>query len=185
MSASDFRSYYESQLGGQLPVFRGGLQRGAGLGDILRGIFRYLAPMALRGLSTFAGSTLAAHQAGAPLAAAARSAIMPTISSIAGSRAPLVADMLSKVIPGLRVKSANSTADDAISTRSGYSGNDPPTKQGGGGMLFDGVNGIPTHVRSTQQYKKTSIQSPSNSRKRTAASEGKTKQHAKVVHYNF
>lgn len=76
--------YYQAQSGGgDIPVFRGGRQSGEGLGDILRGIFRFIAPLALRGISAFAGHTLDAHQKGATLKDAAKSAINPTLSSVA------------------------------------------------------------------------------------------------------
>jgi hypothetical protein len=74
--------YYRSQSGGEIPVFRGGRQSGEGLGDILRGIFRFIAPIALRGFSTFAGHTLDAHQKGASLKDAAKSALNPTLNSV-------------------------------------------------------------------------------------------------------
>jgi hypothetical protein len=76
--------YYAKQHGGEYPVFRGG-QHGAGLGDILRGIFRVIAPVALRGISTFASSTLQARDKGASFKDAARSAIAPTFSAITDS----------------------------------------------------------------------------------------------------
>lgn len=74
--------YYEAQRGGEIPVFRGGRQSGEGLGDILRGIFRFIAPIALRGFTTFAGHTLDAHQRGATLKDAAKSALTPTLNSV-------------------------------------------------------------------------------------------------------
>jgi hypothetical protein len=75
--------YYQAQSGGEIPVFRGGRQNGEGLGDILRGIFRFIAPLALRGISKFAGHTLDAHQKGATLKEAAKSALTPTLDSVA------------------------------------------------------------------------------------------------------
>ena len=88
-SDSYFR-YYAAQHGGSLPVFRGSrhYQDGAGIGDILRGIFRFFAPVAVRGLKTiapvavrgltsFAGNTMRAHEAGASLADAAKASIGP------------------------------------------------------------------------------------------------------------
>ena len=68
MSSADYCAYYDSQMGGaQLRVFRGGIQSGAGLGDILRGVLRFLVPIALRGLGSFAGRTLLGTQAGKTL----------------------------------------------------------------------------------------------------------------------
>jgi hypothetical protein len=77
-----FLRYYESQRGGEIPVFRGG-QQGEGLGDILRGILRFIAPIALRGISKFAGTTLKAREQGASWKDAAKGAIAPTLGSIA------------------------------------------------------------------------------------------------------
>lgn len=73
--------YYDSQLGGQLPVYRGG-QHGAGLGDILRSIFRWFAPVAVRGISSFASNMLDAHQRGAPLGEAAKGAVRPALGAM-------------------------------------------------------------------------------------------------------
>jgi hypothetical protein len=167
MSQADYCRYYDSQRGGQIPVFRGGLQQsGAGLGDILRGIFRFLMPVALRGIQTFTGNTLAGAQAGMPLAAAAKAAIMPTISAVAGAAAPQVSRFMNKIVPGV-------------------------AQQSGSGVLFDGENGIPTTAKAIAHYKRMSdIDSdgefhytlPAKVRKRSR------KRHVdKVIgtHYNF
>ena len=47
--------YYTEQSGSALPTFSGARrgQNGAGLGDILRGIFRAILPIAAHGASTF------------------------------------------------------------------------------------------------------------------------------------
>ena len=141
MSTNDYRRYYESQLGGEFPVFRGGSQSGAGLGDILRGLFRFLMPVALRGIQTFAGNTLAATQAGVPLPLAAKSAIMPTISAVAGSAAPTVSRIVNSVIPGL-VPASNVTQPTVS------------VGQSGSGMLFEGENGYPNTRKGREQYKR-------------------------------
>jgi len=49
-----YTEYYQAQLGGNIPVFRGGTQRGAGLGDILRGIFRFFMPIVSKGAQSLA-----------------------------------------------------------------------------------------------------------------------------------
>ena len=94
------RYYTLQQQGGALPVFRGGRhdQDGAGLGSILSGIFRHIAPIArrvlpvvarhvvpvaARGLASFAQNTLSAHQQGVPLGEAAKAAILPAIGDAA------------------------------------------------------------------------------------------------------
>jgi len=169
MSQSEYCKYYESQRGGEIPVFRGGLQSGAGLGDILRGIFRFVMPIALRGIQTFAGRTLAATQAGVPLPAAAKSAIMPTISSIAGSAAPTIARMMNTVMPGF--------AGNATSSQ--------PASQTGKGVLFDGQNGIPDTPKAIEHYKRTSTGVVSGT---VAKQRKRAKQHSATTsgaHYNF
>ena len=94
-SPNAYYRYYESQLGGQLPVYRGGLQSGEGIGDILRGIFRFIAPIALRGISTFAGQTIDAHQRGASLKDAAKAALNPTLNSVVSGIGDQVRNMQS------------------------------------------------------------------------------------------
>ena len=144
-TAADYCTYYQTQMGGELRVFRGGLQSGAGLGDVLRGLFRFLAPIALRGLSTFAGNTLAAHQAGVPLAYAAKGAILPTITAVTGSAAPGVTRLMNRVVPGLVGSPARTEPQPNA---------DGTAKQDGGGTLFDGTDGIPTTDRAIRQYKR-------------------------------
>ena len=58
--------YYIAQSGGSLPTFAGARrgQHGAGLGDILRGIFRTILPIAAHGASTFLNETLKAKESG-------------------------------------------------------------------------------------------------------------------------
>ena len=132
MSQSDYCKYYESQRGGEIPVFRGGSQSGAGLGDILRGLFRFLMPVALRGIQSFAGNTLAGTQSGMSLPSAARAAIVPALSAAAGPAGPTVSRIVNAIAPEL----------------SGSS------KQRGGGTLFDGENGVPTTDKAIERYKR-------------------------------
>jgi hypothetical protein len=170
MSQSEYCKYYEAQRGGEIPVFRGGVQTGAGLGDILRGIFRFLTPLALRGMQTFAGNTLAAAQAGVPLGQAAKSAIMPTISAVAGSAAPAVSRIINAVAPGI-VAGGNPSGSRA-------------TQQTGSGTLFDGENGIPTTPKAISQYKRSGPPAvgfkPKSKRRKTDGSPDHT-----AIHYNF
>ena len=77
--------YYEAQSGGELPVFRGGLQSGEGIGDFFRGLLRFVAPIAMRGIKTFAGNVTDAHQKGATLKDAAKGALKPTLGAVASS----------------------------------------------------------------------------------------------------
>jgi len=84
--ANPYLSYYRHQVGGSvdIPVFIGG-QHGEGLGDFFRSVLRFIAPIALRGLSTFASTTQRAHESGASLKDAARSAIGPSLGAMAGA----------------------------------------------------------------------------------------------------
>jgi hypothetical protein len=163
MSQSEYCKYYQSQRGGEIPVFRGGTQSGAGLGDILRGLFRFLMPVALRGISSFAGSTLAGTQAGMSLPNAARAAIVPALSAAAGPAGPTVSRLVSAFAPGL------------VGAPS----------QRGAGVLLDGENGIPTTEKAISRYKRAvDIISGSPTPKRSRKSKSK-KAHESGTHYNF
>jgi hypothetical protein len=87
--------YYKQrrQSGGQLPVFRGSRheQDGAGLGDILRAIFRVAMPVARRatpiltkGATMFAKSAMRAHQEGIPVGEALKLSIALAVSDATG-----------------------------------------------------------------------------------------------------
>jgi hypothetical protein len=84
--ANPYLKYYQSQIGGgsDIPVFIGG-QHGEGIGDFFRSVLRRILPIALRGLSTFATSTMRAHEGGASLKDAARSAITPSLGAMASA----------------------------------------------------------------------------------------------------
>lgn len=76
-----YYKYYVSQAGGEFPVFRGG-QHGAGLGDIFRTIFRWIAPIAVRGLTTFATNTMKSYDKGSSFKEAAKGAVAPTLGAL-------------------------------------------------------------------------------------------------------
>ena len=179
MATSDYCSYYTSQLGGQqFRVFRGGLQSGAGLGDILRGLFRFLAPVALRGLSAFAGNTLSAHQAGMPLSAAAKSALGPAISAAAGSAAPTVTRFMNSVMPSL-------LRGEPKVTQQPDAGDESKQQQRGSGVLFDGIDGIPITDGAIRQYIRGAPHTLERIGKRAASNTKQHKEDGKLVCYNF
>jgi hypothetical protein len=132
-----FYKYYAAQYGGELPVYRGGRsQGGAGIGDILRSLFRVFAPVALRGIGSFAGRTLDAHSRGIPLGTAAKEAIMPTLQSVASQAAPLVSSAFNQAVA--------------------------PQSQAGSGVLLSGVDGVPL----PGAYKRRAIVHKKGSKKR-------------------
>jgi len=79
-----YLQYYASQAGGSLPAFAGARrgQFGSGLGDILRGIFRTIFPVAASGVSTFVNETLRAKNAGGSWGTSLKSALAPTAQNV-------------------------------------------------------------------------------------------------------
>jgi hypothetical protein len=171
MSQSDYCKYYEAQRVGEIPVFRGGSQRGSGIGDILRGLFRSVLPVALRGIQTFAGKTLDGALSGQSLGMAAKAAIMPTISSVAGSAGPTISRLVNSVIPGLV---ANATGTNT-------------NQQSGRGVLFDGENGVPTTHKAIEQYKRSAPGGVAGAVAKQRKRGGKQRRIAETggTHYNF
>ena len=78
--------YYEAQAGGSIPVFSGSRryhpQSGAGLGDILQGIFRTVVPVALNGVGTFVDQITKSHVSDSILKNAAKAALGSTAKNI-------------------------------------------------------------------------------------------------------
>ena len=81
---NQYLKYYENQAGGSYPVFHGSrqLQYGAGFGDVLKGIFRFILPVVARGASTFLGDMMRNRDAGHDWKSSAKSAIGPTAQSV-------------------------------------------------------------------------------------------------------
>ena len=160
MSSADYCAYYDSQMGGaQLRVFRGGIQSGAGLGDILRGVLMFLVPIALRGLGSFAGRTLLGTQAGKTLGEAAKAAVGPSLGVMAGHVAPAMSRFMNAYVPGVVPPQPPQQQQEV---------DKQPDKQCGGGTLFDGIEGIPTTANTIKQYKKAAAPARRTKRKSAA-----------------
>lgn len=95
-------NHYCCQIGGSLPVFKGGqfggripvyagvdLQYGNGFGDILRGLFRWLvpviAPMAFKTAGSFVSNTLKARDEGKDWGESMKSSISPALGTLVES----------------------------------------------------------------------------------------------------
>ena len=148
--------------------YRGGYQTGAGIGDILRRVFRYVAPVAATGLKTFATNAISGVSAGMPLLSAAKAAVGPSVQAMAGP-------IMSRLI--------NNTPADALPAAVGSG------EQKGSGSLFDGVDGIPTTARAIAAYKKgtggavQNIVKPIGGKKKGAKKRKTSKD--KTITYNF
>ena len=171
MSSTDYLAHYKSQHGGGLRFFRGGYQTGAGLGDILRRVFRFIVPVATTGLKTFATNAIGGVQSGMPLASAAKAALGPTVNAMAG---PLLSRFM------------NNTPADAQPPAAGSG-----EQQKGSGVLFDGIDGIPTTTRAIAAYKrgagvtdKVMTGTAPPKRSNAAAKKRKTNKD-KTISYNF
>ena len=75
---------YYSQRGGEFQVFRGAryVQYGTGFGDVLRGIFRHVLQVGIKGAVSFIGNLLQNRDEGQNWSSAAKSAIAPAASTI-------------------------------------------------------------------------------------------------------
>ena len=129
--------YYQSQTGGSatFPVFVGG-QHGEGLGSLFRSVLRYVAPVALRGISNFASNTIQKHGQGQSLTDAARSSIAPALGSMASG----------------------------FASRQSQSGSGSFSDVNSVGPLFDGINGVPHGVK--RAYKSDKYKAKSNTAKK-------------------
>ena len=76
------------------PVFAGARfnQQGSGFGDILRGIFRFIFPMAASGVRTFVGEAVKGHDSSADWKIPAKSAILPTAQNVTGKALDQIRD---------------------------------------------------------------------------------------------
>jgi hypothetical protein len=116
MSQAEYCKYYQPQRSGEIPMLRGAPKGGAGLDDVRRLIFRFLTQAPLRGVSLFAGITLAGTLAVMSLPNAAKTALVPALSAAAGPAGSTVSPTVTVIAPAL----------------SGA------TKQRGGNILLDG-----------------------------------------------
>ena len=93
----DFPVYAGRQYGNGLnfPVFAGrGAQYGAGFGDVLRGIWRFFRPIALKGAQTLLKAGGEALTDGATVKGVLKSTLTPTIGAVLGATADQMANRL-------------------------------------------------------------------------------------------
>ena len=84
--------YLAGQHGGNFPVFRGSrqYQYGSGFGDVLKGIFRRVLPIALEGAATFFTAASQAKNRGLSIREAAKEALKPTAESVISGAAKAI-----------------------------------------------------------------------------------------------
>ncbi|KAF0154025.1 MAG: hypothetical protein FD188_3310 [Ignavibacteria bacterium] len=94
--ANLYYQVYESQRGGEYPVYRGTryIQYGSGFGDVLRGFFRNVLPVVARGAATFFGNMVNKRDEGSNWATAAKAAIAPTAMSVVSEAAKKIQEKL-------------------------------------------------------------------------------------------
>ena len=85
----NYIKFFEHRLqsgGGSVeyPIYHGArfYQNGNGFGDILRGVFRFILPIAASGATTFLGEMMKSRDAGADWKTSARNAISPTATNV-------------------------------------------------------------------------------------------------------
>ena len=102
-----YLKYYQAQVGGTLPVFRGAKyysQSGAGIGDFFRGVFRHVVPIALQGVSAFLGQTLKSRDTGANWKDSLKSSIGPAAKNVFENATNAITEKLSQKGSGRRKK---------------------------------------------------------------------------------
>jgi len=77
-----------------IPVFQGRSQYGAGFGDVLRGIWRFFRPVAIKGAQTLLKAGSEAIKDGATVKEVLSSTLKPTLGAVLGATAEQVANHL-------------------------------------------------------------------------------------------
>lgn len=90
----DFPVYQGRQYGSGFNVFHGRPHYGAGLGDVLGGIWRFFRPVAMSGAKSLLKASSEAIKDGASLKDVLKQTLKPTVGSILGSTAEQLANRL-------------------------------------------------------------------------------------------
>jgi hypothetical protein len=121
---------------------------------------RFLVPVALRGLGSFAGRTLFGTQADKTLGEAAKAAIGPSLSLMASHAMPAATRLMGTYVPSMTAQQQQQQQQqDELQGE----------KQRGGGTLFGCIEGIPTTTNSIKKYKRGDYPTP-NAKRKPAAS---------------
>ena len=96
-------NYYDSQIGGDLSVFRGTrFQEGAGFADFFRGVIRFLSPIVSNAAKTLVSSANQSLSSGKNWKEVAKTALVPTIASGLGTLTEQIGKKLEKQEGGAR-----------------------------------------------------------------------------------
>ena len=166
MDKNPYYAYYVSQHGGDLPVYRGGLQSGAGLGSIFSSIGKFIRPVASRIFTPVLSKGMKVVLKTATKAIVP--AIVPAIISAAmqnNGATPAAASVSPEAVAAIHAATSHSAV------APGAHSVEIPT-QVAGQVMFMGRNGTPlANIPRRSAYKRATKTSKKVSNKRSRISE--------------
>lgn len=94
-----FQGKAQYGMGFNFPVYQGRYQYGQGFGDVLRGLWRFFRPVAMRGAQTLLKAGGDALKDGATVKEVISNTLKPTIGAVLGATAEQVANRLTSEKP--------------------------------------------------------------------------------------
>ena len=168
MDNNPYYAYYMSQRGGDLPVYRGGLQSGAGLGSIFSSIGKFIRPLASRVFTPVLSKGMKVVLKTATKAIVP--AIVPAIVSAAmqnSGATPAAASISPDAVAAINAATAHSAVAPGA-----HSAAAATASQVAGQVMFMGKNGIPlTNVPRRSAYKRAANTAKRVSNKRSRSIE--------------